>query len=272
MSVGCLCSCSASHKAQTTDDVYYSSGDRQETSGTDGGYVSNNGQDDRVAPSATSTADNYNAYAYGTSYSPFSTCISPYWGMGYGSMYGMGLTFGYGAFVSPFYTYAYPYAYDPFWGMGMYPTYYGGYYNPYYPGFGYYSKAYVGVGTAIPYAPRVSALAYNNTHYNNINSTLTRTGGPAFASRPITNPYVPAASRLNHGVANNHWQPYSTTSTRTGTQGTGTLNRTPNNTRTSNQPAYRPAPSMNTFSRPSGGFGGGGGARMGGGGGRGGRG
>jgi hypothetical protein len=87
-SVG-IASCSTQRKAQTTDDVYYSSGQ--------GGYVATDGSDDRVASNAQTT-DNYNNYAYGNDgYAPFSTFS---YGMGYGMGFGYG--FGYSPWASPF--------------------------------------------------------------------------------------------------------------------------------------------------------------------------
>ena len=97
LTIGCLYSCSSARKAQTNDDVYYSSGNQEDNSS--GGYVANDGSDDRIQ--SNSTGDNYNQYAYGDDYAPFSTCISPFWGAGFG--------------MSPYYNPYFAYGYSSLW-------------------------------------------------------------------------------------------------------------------------------------------------------------
>jgi hypothetical protein len=271
ISVGCLCSCSSTRKSQTTDDVYYSSGktDNASSQSSDGGYIANDGTDSRVqSTTSTTTADNYNEYAYGDGYSPYSTFISPYyggaWGMGpYGyspySMYG-------GLYASEF---GYGYGFGMGLNYGMYPTYYGGYYNPYYPGYGYYTKAYIG-GGGLAYGPgQVSVLAYNNNHFNNINSTVPTTR--SISGGTVVNNSNRFTSMLNGKPANH------ITAQSGNRQGVNT--RTQNVNNSSNRTYYRN--STNTTNGSSslrggggGSFGGGrvGGGGFGGGGGRGGRG
>jgi hypothetical protein len=269
LTIGCLYSCSSAKKAQTTDDVYYSSGNQEDNSS--GGYVANDGSDDRVQ----STGDGYGQYAYGDDYAPFSTCISPFWGAG----------FGMGSYYNPYY------AYSPFgFGLGMgfgwssfysvYPSYYGGFYNPYYPAYGYYTKPYAG---GSPYFPgRIAAVTYNNRHFNNINTTVPTLRGIT-PGRPITNTVSGRApiSLASNKVVTSQWQPYRTATDNGRINGRGqTTSRTfvrqgsgnNGNVRTTSnpQPTYRPAPSNSSFGRSSGGFGGGGGGgRVGGGGGMG---
>lgn len=264
LTIGCLCSCSSSKKAQTTtDDVYYSDGSQQDGSAQSGnGYVANDGSDDRVQPN--NTADNYNQYAYSDGYSPYSTYIDPYWGMGFG--------------MSPFYNpygFYQPYGYYGFgYGFGFsrwstfygspYPAYYGGYYNPYYPGFGYYSHPYVTTTSLYTGgATRVGVLAYNTNHFNNVNTTVPTMGG---ISHPVTNTVsgrVPVSLNNNKVTASN-WQPYNGQSRATTVSRQSNTNVRTNNANTRTyQPMYRPASSSSSFGR-SGGFGGGG--RMGGGG------
>jgi hypothetical protein len=274
LTMGCLVSCSSARRAQTTD-------------GDDGGYIANDGSDDRVQQTY-STADNYNQYAYGDDYSPFTTYSSPFWGMGFGMGmgFGYGMSYGYG-FGNPYFS---PF-YNPYYGMGyswgfyhVSPAYYGGYYNPYYPGFGYYGvHPYYATSSVYPSlytgaSARVGVLAYNNRHFNSVTTTVATQGG---VLRPVAGGTVSGrvpVSLTNNKVATNGWQNYrvNTDNGRLNNR-SGTVSRQnsaanarpiqPNNTRTV-QPTYRPAQSQSSFGRSSGSFGGGGGGgRVGGGGG-----
>jgi|GEM_PF-4690563 hypothetical protein len=250
-----ICSCSTQRKAQTTDDVYYSSG-------SNGGYVATDGSDDRVAAN-TQTSDNYNNYAYGNDgYAPFSTYSAyPYMGYGMGMGMGFGYGFGYSPWASPFYSPYFAYGYYPYpLYSPYYPMYYGGYYNPYYPGFGYYSKVGITSTGTLPLAPgRINTMAYNNNHFNNINSTVTRVGN-------ITRPVAASSFAANNNkfarvatpTSNTTWHTYRST-----VQGSSTRN---NFRSSSSSPSYHPA-GGGSFGR-TGSFGGGGGGHMGGGGGR----
>ena len=259
LSIGCMCACSSAKKAQTTDDVYYSDGGKAQND-----YVANDGTDDRIQP--TSTADNYNQYAYGSDYAPYDTYASPFYGPSmyspwynpwnpyYGTGFGFGLGYGFG--WSSIYS--------------AYPGYYGGYYNPYYPGFGYYTHPYV--GTVFPYAPqRVNVMAYNNSHFNNINTTVATQGG-IHLNKPTLNTVsgrAPLSLTTNKVVAS-QWQPYRVASD---SRVNNLSRQRQSNFRPNNQNTRQPAFNNNSGSSRFGSGGFGGGARMGGGGfGRGGRG
>ncbi|TDX00920.1 hypothetical protein [Dinghuibacter silviterrae] len=263
-SIAVFTSCSSTRKAQTTDDVYYSDG-TEENSQSSGGYVTRDGQDDRVAPYTTyGAASNYNDYAY----SPFDTYIDPYWGAGFGMSpwyspysYGMfGIGFGFGSFCSPFYN---PYFYPM-------PSYYGGFYYPYYPGFGYYTKTYVASTSVYTGGARINVLAYNTRHFNNVNTTVPTTGVTSLPRAATVSGRVPTSLAAG-SASTTRFQPYQPANDRLVTGRTAPASRqiSPNrpvntNTRTY-QPSYRPANNA-VFGRPAGG-GFGGGARMGGGGG-----
>jgi hypothetical protein len=200
--VGCLCSCSTSRQSQTSDEVSYSNNKQDDASSQtgNGGYLTTDGNDSRVQTNnnGSSTVDSYNDYAYG-GYTPYSTFVDPYWG----GAWGMGP-----ALYNPYSVYYGMYGFYPTYGIGLSmgfgyginPLYYGGYYYPYYPGFGYYGGE--GIASASPTGGlaygvgRPATLAYNNSHFNSIsNSTVPVTNGTI--GRPVVNSKNSLASMVN---------------------------------------------------------------------------
>src|SRR5579859_1154857 len=177
-----LSSCSSSRNAQTTDDVYYSSGS-QRTAGSNyssggasqGDYYSTAPSDNYVRmkaedPARWSYFDDYGAYD--SYYAPAGVSMSygygwgyPAYGMGYSPFgFGYGMGFGYGlGFCDPYMAWN-----SYFLWNSWYNPYF---YNPYYGGGGFV------VGHSTPTAIYSNLRPFNSVAYRNgLSHNVGRTG------------------------------------------------------------------------------------------------
>jgi hypothetical protein len=246
-----MSSCSSSKNAQTTDDLYYSSGTKHVAAAeaNQGDYYSTAPSDNYVRMKAEDQSrwsyfDDYSAYdAY---YAPVGASMG--YGWGYPAYYGMGYGMGFGFGVS--------------YGMGFYNPYacwnsyymWNSWYNPYFYN-PYYGGAVFVVGHS--YAPGASGSgAYTNLRpFNAIgyHNGLAHTSGLTAGSRY----YRPGMSTTSNYNSNLSGQ---------GRQVNNTYYRPSGNNGSSYRPAYSqptrsyaPASSFGSGSRGSFGGGGGGG-------------
>ena len=164
--VGGMSSCSSSHNAQSTDDVYYSSNAKQPTgaAANQGDYYSTAPSDNYVRMKAEDQSrwsyfDDYGAYD--SYYSPVTTSVGfgygyPAYGFGYPS-YGMGFGFGGPAYGMGFY--------DPYFAWNSYFLW-NSWYNPYFYN-PYYGGAVFVVAHSAPTAIYSNLRPFNSLAYNN---------------------------------------------------------------------------------------------------------
>jgi hypothetical protein len=240
-----MSSCSSSRNAQTTDDIYYSSGTRRTAAaGADqSDYYSTAPSDNYVRMKAEDQArwsyfDDYSAYdAY---YAPVGASIG--YGWGYPAYYGMGMGLGFG------------FGY----GLGFWNPYsawnsyflWNSWYNPYYYN-PYYGGAVFVVGHTYQSGGAYANLRpFNSVGYRNgLNHTSGATANNRF--------YRPGMSTTSN---------YNSSLTGQGRQVNNSFYRPSNNNGTyrpafNNQPtrSYTPSSSFGGGSRSGGSFGGGGG-------------
>jgi hypothetical protein len=239
-----MSSCSSSRNAQTTDDIYYSSGAKRPsgTSANQGDYYSTAPSDNYVRMKAEDQSrwsyfDDYGAYD--SYYAPVGTSVGFGYGYGYPSYgfgypyYGMGLGYGYGFGFG-----------DPYIAWNSYFMW-NSFYNPY-----FYNPCYGGAvfvaGHTTPAAIYSNLRPFNSVAYRNglSHNTGTTTGNRFY--RPgmsTTSNYNSTLNGQGRQVNNTYYRPANT------------------NTNNNNGGFSRPSFSQPTrsFSPSTGGGGGGGG-------------
>jgi len=242
-----MSSCSSSKNAQTTDDIYYSSGTRRTAAAgaNQGDYYSTAPSDNYVRMKAEDQArwsyfDDYSAYdAY---YAPVGASLGYGWGYPayYGMGYGFGLGFGYGlGFWNPYSAWdSYflwnswynPYFYNPYYGGAVYVvghTYQSG---------GAYSnlRPFNSIGYRNGLSRNSSATSGSRFYRPGMSTTSNYNSGLTGQGRPVNNSFYRPSNNNNNGS----YRPSYSQPTR----------------------SYSPSPSFGGGSRSGGGsFGGGGG-------------
>jgi hypothetical protein len=114
-----MSSCSSSRSAQTTDDIYYSSGGKRPVAAADKDeYYSTAPSDNYVRMKAQDPAGASVGYGWG---------YPSYYGLGYGMGYGFGLGLGYGmGFWNPYSAWNSYYMWNSWYNPYFYNPYYGG--------------------------------------------------------------------------------------------------------------------------------------------------
>jgi len=245
-----MSSCSSSRTAQTTDDIYYSSGSKRPAAAADKDeYYSTAPSDNYVRmkasdPARWSTFDDYSAYD--SYYAPVGASMGYGWGypayagLGYGM--GFGLGFGYGmGFWNPY---------------SAWNSYYmwNSWYNPY-----FYNPYYGGAVFVVGHSP-VSGGTYSNLRpfnsyaYGNLGRGGTSTGTSGRFYRPgmsTTSNYNSALNGQGRQVNNSYYRP----------GGNNGSSYRPFNNNSQPTRSYTPSSSFGSGSRGSfgGGSGGGGG-------------
>ena len=248
-----MSSCSSSRNAQTTDDLYYSSGSQRiaAAGAGQGDYYSTAPSDNYVRmkaedPARWSYFDDYSAYdsyyaPVGASLGGYGWGYPAYYGMGYGLGYGfgfgLGLGMGYG-FWNPYAAWNSYYMWNSWYNPYFYNPYYGG--AVFVVGHSYTS----GSGGAYTNLRPFNALGYRNG--------LTHTTGTT-ANNRFYRPGMSTTSNYNSGVSGQ------------GRQVNNSFYRPSNTNNGSYRPAYNqptrsysPSPSFGGGNR-GGSFGGGGG-------------
>jgi hypothetical protein len=244
-----MSSCSSSRSAQTTDDIYYSSGGKRPVAAADKDeYYSTAPSDNYVRmkaqdPARWSTFDDYSAYD--SYYAPVGASVGygwgypSYYGMGYGMGFGLGFGSGLG-FWDP---------YSPWNSYYMWNSWYNPYfYNPYYGG-----AVFVVGHTPVSGGTYSNLRPFNSYAYRN---GLSHSSGATGASSRFYRPGMSTTSNYNSAL-NGQGRQVNNTYYRPGNNN-GSSYRPFNNNSSQPTRSYTPSSSFGSGTR-SGGFSSGGG-------------